>query len=220
MTTSIPTAAWRRFTVFNGFAAMASYTAAAFASLPERISLLLAFAFGPFFMLASLGLYRLGRAWKDSIALQAGALFNLAGTALVTLMLVVQQTSFAFHRQFRAADRGTVTEEQLKWIFKEVNAVQLGIDLAWDVFISAGTFLLALGLLRHPAFRTALPLLGMLVAILLLGFNMASFPVPPDEAGSIDFGPMVAAWYTLMTGAVAVQKRRFTDSMSPGAPDL
>lgn len=48
---------WHRLTVGCGTSAFISYFFAAFAPLPEKIAVLLAFAFGPLFMLASVGLF-------------------------------------------------------------------------------------------------------------------------------------------------------------------
>jgi hypothetical protein len=212
MAGSIPITSWSLLTRWCGLGAFACYFGAAFLPLPEQLGLLLAFLFGPLFMLASLGLYRIVKAWKDSLWLQAGFLFNVAGTALVTLMLAVQQTSFAFHDQYKSADRGSVTDEQLRWIFKEVNAVQLGIDIAWDVFISLGTLCLAMALWRHPVFGRGLTVAGVLVALLLLTFNMVWFPEPPADAGSIDFGPLVALWYMALAVWLRVRRGRFVES--------
>ena len=212
MATVITLRSWLRFTIFNGLASVISYVTAAFVPLPEIISLLLAFAFGPFFLLASLGLYHIIRSWKVSITLIAGTLFNIIGTALVTLMLVVQQTSFAFHDQYKTENRGTVTDEQLKWIFREVNSTQLGIDLAWDIFISAGTIFFALSMWNHPVYRKVFSITGILVSVLLFSFNMASFPVPPSEAGSIDFGPFVALWYLTLTLWTWVKRKKFSEN--------
>jgi len=184
---------------------------AAFAPLPEKIGLLLAFTFGPFFMMASYGTFHIIRHWKNSIVLQVGVLFNIVGTALVTLMLVVQQTSFAFHEEFKTQDRGSVTDEQLKWIFQEVNAIQLGIDLTWDIFISTGTILFSIAMWGHPVFGKIFSISGIAVGLLLLSFNMAYFPEPPGEAGSIDFGPLTALWYMVLTFWILVRRKKFSD---------
>lgn len=117
---------------------------------------------------------------------------------MVTMMLVVQLASQEFHHQYKAADRGSVSEEQLKWIFKEVNSVQLGMDLAWDIFISIGTFFFAIVMIYHPKMNKIISILGLICSVLLLGFNLTYFPEPPAEAGSIDFGPFVAIWYLVL----------------------
>jgi hypothetical protein len=120
-------------------------------------------------------------------------------TALLTLMVIVQQASFAIHAQYLEADRGSVSREQMEWIFNEVNAVQLGIDLAWDLFISAGTVLFSLSMWRHKGFGKLLPFLGMTSGLLLFVVNLAYFPQPPGDAGSVDLGPFVALWYLVLT---------------------
>lgn len=189
---------WYRLAVYCGISAFLSYFLAAFAPFPDKVSLLLAFAFGPLFMLSSVGLFFVLKHWKDSIILRIAALFNTVATAIVTMMLVVQLTGQEFHRQFKAADRGGVSEEQLQWIFKEVNSVQLGMDLAWDIFISIGTFFFALVMFNHPKMNKIISTLGLVFSVLLLGFNLTYFPEPPAEVGSIDFGPFVAIWYLLL----------------------
>lgn len=201
-------ASWIKFTIIDGFAAVISYVAAAFIPLPEKVGLLFAFLFGPFFMMAAFGMFFIIKSWKPSIALYAGTIFNLVGTALVTLMLVVQQSGFAFHEQFKSEPKPGVTDEQLKWMFKEVNSVQLGMDVTWDIFISAGTFLLALSMYRHPVFGKVFSLTGMLVSLALFAFNFYSFPTPPSEAGSIDVGPFVATWYLALTIFILIKRRK------------
>ena len=205
---------WLKFTIFTGLAAALSYLTAAFVPLPEKISLFFAFAFGPFFLLATFGSYHVIRSWKESITLLIGTLFNIVGMSMLILMLVFQQTSFAFHNRFKTENRGTVNDEQLKWIFREVNSIQLGIDLTWDVFISAGTFFIALSVWNHPIYGKIFTITGVLVSLLLLGFNMSSFPVPPGEDGSIDFGPLVAMWYTLFIIWTWIKKNKFMEGLT------
>lgn len=208
---SIPARSWVNFTIITGFAAFASYLTAAFLPLPEKISLILAFAFGPLLMLASLGLFYVIREWKDSLTLRAAALFNVTATAIVTMMLVVQQTIFSFHDKFKTQPHDGVSDRQLSSMFSEVNSVQLGMDLAWDIFISAGTFLFAVSFWRHPALSKILSAAGMLAALLLLVFNLAFFPEPPGEAGSVDFGPFVSLWYLVLITWVLVKRKKIAE---------
>jgi hypothetical protein len=39
----------------------------------------------------------------------------------------------------------------------------------------------------------------MLLAVLLLGFNLATFPEPPGESNLVDLGPFVGLWYLAVT---------------------
>jgi hypothetical protein len=205
---------WHRLAVSCGLAAFISYFLAAFMPLPEKVSLILAFSFGPLFMLSSVGLYFLLQHWKDSINLRIAVLFNIVATAMVTMMLVVQLTSQSFHQQFKAADRGTVSAEQLKWIFNEVNSIQLGVDLAWDIFISIGTFFFALVMMKHPNMSKVISVLGIVFSVLLLTFNLAYFPEPPGEVGSIDFGPFVALWYMVLLLWLAIKRQSIHATVS------
>jgi hypothetical protein len=77
--------------------------------------------------------------------------------------------------------------------------VQLGLDVSWDVFIAIGTLLFAVNMLNHPRFGKILGSIGALLAILLLGFNLYSFPIPPANVNLIDFGPFVGLWYLVVS---------------------
>ena len=205
---SIPIGSWIKFSIVNGFAAVIFYISAAFIPLPEMAALLLAFLFGLFFMMAIFSMFFIIRSWKAYISLYASTAFNLVAAAFVTLMLVVQQTGFAFHETFKAEPRPGVTDEQLKWMFKEVNSVQLGIDITWDIFVSTGTFLLALSLYGHPVYKKIFTYTGTLSALLLFVFNFYYFPEPPADAGSIDFGPLVSVWYLALTIVTLIKRKQ------------
>ncbi len=53
---------------------------------------------------------------------------------------------------------------------------------------------------------------GMGLAAALLALNIATFPVPPGNAGLVDLGPAVALWYV----AVSIQLMRLL--LRPGGP--
>lgn len=204
---SISNKHWKNLTIYCGFGAHVSYFLAAFAPLIDTIAIILAFAFGPFFMLSSLGLYYFLKKFNDTIILRIAILSNIVATAMVTMMLVVQQTLQEFHQRFKNSEDLGVSQEQLKWIFKEVNAVQLGIDLCWDIYISMGTFFFSLSMLKIPRMNKIISTLGMLFSFLLLTYNIIFFPEPPSEVGSIDFGPFVAIWYIFLFGWLLMNKK-------------
>jgi hypothetical protein len=49
--------------------------------------------------------------------------------------------------------------------------------------------------------------LGIAFSVLLLTFNLAYFPEPPGEVGSIDFGPIVALWYMVLLVWLAMKHK-------------
>ncbi len=204
---SVSVKQWYKLNIYCGFSAFASYSLAAFVPLPDKIAIILAFAFGPLFMLSSVGLYYVLRNLKDSINLRIGVLFNVVATAMLTMMLVVQLTIQEFHQRFKVSLNDSISQEQLKWIFKEVNSVQLGMDVAWDIFISSGTFFFALAMFQIRQLNKIISAIGLVLSFLLLSYNLAYFPEPPSEAGSIDFGPFVSIWYlTLMVWLIIRRK--------------
>ena len=79
------------------------------------------------------------------------------------------------------------------------DAVQLGADMAFDIFMLAGVVVLGIALLRHPRFG---PLFGWPAVVIGLGglvLNTATFPIPPAQAGLFDGGPLVGLWFLVVT---------------------
>jgi hypothetical protein len=81
----------------------------------------------------------------------------------------------------------------------DVEAVWLGLDVAWDIYIGVGTILFGLSVLTHPRLGRIFGLTGIAIGSVLLVLNLASFPTPPADAGSIDVGPLVGLWYLAVT---------------------
>jgi hypothetical protein len=82
--------------------------------------------------------------------------------------------------------------------------VEFGLDLAWDVFLVAGTILFSCAMLADRRFGRRFALPGIVLAVALYVLNFASFPTPPADNGSVDLGPFVGLWYA----AVSVQALR------------
>lgn len=134
---------------------------------------------------ASVGLFHFLGLSRESVASQLGMLFNLLASALVSAMFFVQLAAgMAPGEEKPAAGLG---------------AVWLGLDVAWDVFISFGTFCFALAGWRHPRFGPKVAVPGLAIAGALLVLNLGAFPTPPGEAGLLDLGPAVGLWYLAVT---------------------
>lgn len=175
---------WIRVGVVAGVWACLAYPAAIFVPLPLWMSAALAASFGPALALACVGLWRLIRLQQASVAAAAAAGLNAVGGALFTAMLLVQMAI--------GVATGDHTERPLQ-------AVWLGLDVAWDVYIGLGTALFGFSMLRHPRFGWVFGGSGMAIALALLCFNLYTFPVPPAGAGLVDLGPVVGVWYFAVT---------------------
>lgn len=79
--------------------------------------------------------------------------------------------------------------------FEAGNGLQLGLDVAWDVFLAIGTAALAANMRRHPRFGSGFAASGLVIAVALIGLNLARFPDNPGQAGLVDVGPLVGLWY-------------------------
>ena len=184
---------WIKLGGITGLTSMAVFVAISAVPLPDRASNMLAAFFGPLLSLASYGLVRLLALHRKAISLQIAAVSNAIAGALVTAMLLVQLA-------VRTGGRGALDD----FLWLKLRRIDLGLDVAWDVYICAGTFLLALNMLRHPMFGPVWGGIGLLLATGLAGLNLWTFPTPPANAGWVDLGPLVGLWYA----AVSVQMLR------------
>ena len=189
---------WGWTAAVAGIAAILSYALVIVVSGPPPVLALLTLGFGVGLTLASLGLYfTVASPVAPRIGMVA-VVSNVVAAALLVAMILVQ---LAVKSSGEAAGRA-------------LSAVWLGLDVAWDLYVGVGTFAFGLALLRHPDFGRPFGWTGIVLALALLAFNIATFPTPPADAGLLDLGPAVALWYV----AVSVQlARRLRASSRAGA---
>jgi hypothetical protein len=188
------TLAWIRTGGVAGILSIVSYVAAAFVPLPDVAGYFAAFAFGPLVAVGSLGLRALLRLERRGPLVDVAALFGAAAGVTVLIMLTVQQSIFALSaRALEAAGDGP-DAATLRRVREGLGSIHLGIDVAWDVLIATAVVLFGIAMLRHPRFGRLFGGAGIALGLLLLGFNLWYFPVPPANAESIDWGPFVALW--------------------------
>ena len=177
---------WIRLAIGAGMATCFIYPSLIFVPLPRLITVVFAAAVGPLLGIASVGLYHLLRLHRRTTTSELGAIANVLGGCLFSTMLLVQLAV----RQ-RAGGLQSVTDQVL--------AVWLGLDVAWDAYIGLGTAMFAVAMWGHPRFGRWFGLSGLLIAGLMLAFNVFTFPEPPANSGLIDLGPLVGAWYLAVT---------------------
>ncbi|RPI18119.1 MAG: DUF4386 family protein [Ignavibacteriae bacterium] len=199
---------WIQTGIICGFLTMIIYPSILFISFPLNITLLLAFAFGILLLIASIGLYHILGLHNKSMTLQLGVLFNIIGCSVVTMMFTIQIALISL-KEKAAPD---ITREIKNYIWQMPNTIQLGLDIVWDIFFGLGTFLIALNMFNHPRFGKIISIIGMAIALLLLVLNIATFPIPPGEAGSFDAGPLIALWY-LVTVIMTARSLGWVDSV-------
>ena len=172
---------WAGVTAICGIVGIVAYIgtlAASHSTSPViAVPLLFAFAFG--ITVSSIGLYYiLGSTTGSRIALIA-AVANVIAAAQLLAMLMVQMSVYGVVQQPDAA----------------LKAVWWGLDVAWDLYVGTGTILFALCMFGRRGLGAWLAVPGLSIGSLLLIFNIATFPKPPDTAGLVDFGPLLGLWY-------------------------
>lgn len=202
-----PDRSWMRVGAACGLTGGLAYALAAFAPLPDVLGYAAAFAFGPLLALGLVGLYHgLATAGRGPL-LQSALILGVAGGMTVLIMLTVQQAVFALMGDAIAGAADPAAADVYRRVREGGNAVQLGLDVAWDVMIGASVVLFAIAMLRHPAFGRVVGGIGILLGLLLLAFNLHYFPVPPADAESIDWGPFVALWMMAVFGLLVRHAR-------------
>lgn len=184
---------WAIMSVITGIGAVISYTLLVVLSGPYLAIVLLASVFGPFLAAASLGLYHVLAESGNPVLLQLAVVFNILGAPTFTMMALVQ---LAIRYQIQSLGEGA---QNLTSLRTSLVGVQLGMDVAWDVFISLGTLLFAISMLRDARFGWILGIAGILIALALLILNLWTFPAPPAAKHLIDLGPLIGLWYLVVT---------------------
>jgi xanthosine utilization system XapX-like protein len=195
---------WIIFGAYAGLGAVVVYPLLLFVPLPQFPTVLLSGSFGLLLGTASIGLYQMLAVNRKTISAQLGAVFNVVAGAAFNMMILAQLAVNQTMAKYLADASDESTKETLKRIWRVVDKVQAGLDVSWDFYICAGTFLFAINMIKHPRFGFVFGASGMAIAVLLMIFNIYTFPINPGQEGLVDLGPAVGLWYL----AVVIQTFR------------
>jgi len=170
------------------------FSVAVMSFIPDRIALLIAFTFPLLWIISFMGIHHFLKKERHTVTLEIGYVFAIIGSALVLTLLVVQQANFIWHEEALAGVESDAGRDLLKAAFRGANRVQAGMDVAFDIFITVGWFLIGLNIAKSSSFNRILGWTGRLIAAGLLTLNMITFPTAPAEAGLIDLGPFLGIW--------------------------
>ena len=186
MTTNDPLQ-WITAGVVGGILAAVLYPALLFLPGPSILVTVAAGFFGLSIGVGSVGLMKLITLKRGSVPAVLGAVSNFTAGAVFTTMALVQLAV----KQV-AVESGVAINPQLE-------AVWLGLDVAWDIYIGVGTMFFGWAMLAHHRFRWFFGIPGLVLGGFLLILNLIPFPTPPSSAGLIDLGPFVGLWYLAVT---------------------
>jgi hypothetical protein len=167
----------------------------------NKLILALAFGIGPMAIVGVLGLVERMVPHAGERMTRLSRIFLVSAFVLFTLMVIVQQMTLMQFETLRAA-ADPATTQSLNLIFNGVNTVQLGIDVAFDLFYCIGIIVLAAAMYRHPEFNRFTSIFGVVSAGALLALNLYAFPSIPKESGLVDLGPVTGIWWLMVIAQV------------------
>ncbi|MGE0133406.1 MAG: hypothetical protein AB7U82_35465 [Blastocatellales bacterium] len=163
-------------------------------ALPPRLTWVLAFGLGPAAIQGVLSLSARLEATSPAESLRAGKIFLIIAFALLTLMLTMQQAVSTEYQRLQGTTTA-VPSEALRQAFALVNHIQLGADVAFDVFYALGMILISAALVAQTGLPRWVGVYGLGAGGGLLFFNLWTFPAPPASTGAIDLGPATIGWW-------------------------
>lgn len=165
-------------------------------------------AFGPLGVINSFAIYKV-LAWeRDGATNRLALLMSLLAYAMVSMMLLVQGSVSYF-----ASELGADTSS-----FQLLRAVDLGMDLAWDIFMGASLVLTAVVMRGHSRFGPWWSYPAGILGVLLIALNGWTAPEPPASAGLVDVGPATALYGIILSVYIIRLGTRLRRSSPPAVP--
>jgi hypothetical protein len=117
------------------------------------------------------------------------AVFNSLGGALVTAMIIIQMA-------INYSTAPVADEQLVSLIRRRLWDIDLGLDVAFDVFIGLGTLFFSISMIRDPRFGKVIGWFGIFTSlVVVLGANFYYFPDPPYTQGFPHVGIFTGLWY-------------------------
>lgn len=196
---------WIRYGAIMGLAATLIYYGMAVLPIPDRIQQLLALIFPGLLLCGHVGLYHWFRRKQPTTLGQAAVIFGIGAPVLFSAMVCAQMSMGEYMDRFYRPLEEAAREAQIN-IWRATDSVQLGLDVAWDMFILPTITMFAILAFRFLPFGKVIGSIGVVIGIGGLFFNIWTFPTPPVEVGLIDVGPFAMIWYAIFFAVVFLNR--------------
>lgn len=178
-----------------GMLSITSYLTIAFTSLPDPIVFFLAMAFPILGIVFLFALMEYIHFYNPSYANRLGFVFgSLAFTICAAFLSAQLAVQIGVH-----IENTQVATQEARFVKESIRLIDMGMDVAWDMFIGTYLVLLLISSRRLKELRfwgCALGILGIALMIL----NTITFPNPPAESGLFDLGPFIAIGLFALAG--------------------
>jgi hypothetical protein len=135
-------------------------------------------------------LYRFIGTENQSAANQLAFLFGCLAFTLVAGMISIQLAVRIGIGEYMATSPAGQSE-LLEVSKRAVRLVDMGLDVAWDLFIGTTLIFLSVSLGGHDRFGRRWGIPAALLGAALIVLNVVTFPWPPDTRQLFDIGPAV-----------------------------
>jgi hypothetical protein len=169
-----------------------SYIIAITFSFSPAVSFLFAMAWPVLSIIFAYAVYKYILLHKQSIMNELAFIFTCIAFVLVSIMISIQLAVKTGMEELMLSATGS-EYEALLLISRSLRWVDLGIDLAWDIFIGLALILLSMVIKGHPKFGIGWSIPFALLGITVVATNVYTFPNPPDTQGLFDVGPLIGA---------------------------
>ena len=167
--------------------------------LPPAVSFLLAISWPIFSLIFAYSVYKYIAIHKQSINNQLAFLFTCLAFILVSIMISIQLVVKTGMEESIINASGS-EKDTLLLILGSLRWVDLGVDLAWDIFLGFALLLLSIVIKGHPKFGIWWSIPLALLGIAIIVTNLYTFPNPPDTRGLIDVGPLTGSFIIIFGG--------------------
>jgi hypothetical protein len=150
-------------------------------------------AIAPFAMAFAYALSRLIASERDGALNQLGFVFAVVAFSILAVTQSFQNAvSIVLTDEMKAEGSGP---EPWDRIYAGLNALDLGTDLAWDLFLGLWLLCIGVAMYRHSRLgaRWAIPALALVPPF--YAFNIAATPDPPV----VDLGPVIGMYSTALS---------------------
>lgn len=188
---------WIKYGGYCGLVFAIIFLSVAILPVPDRLETVLVLLFPLFLLVGHIGLYHFLSRHRPAFILQLAVILGICAPVLVSAMLTVQKSLISYMDRFYHPLEQSLKESQIN-IWRAVDSVQLGLDVAWDMFILPTVILFSIGIMKHPAFGKIFGAIGLVLGVVGLVLNIFTFPTPPINVGLPDVGPFVVFWYAVL----------------------
>ena len=151
---------------------------------------------------------------KDTASNQLAFVFACLGFTLVASMMSVQlavetgMDSSITNAPGSQQELLTTAKHSMRWI-------DLGIDVAWDIFIGTALLFLSIVLSVDTRFGFWWGIPSGLLGAALIIFNTFTFPWPPAEQGLVDIGPVIGLFIIALSARLLMPWKHLRATSTP-----